>query len=181
MTAGQPVGAPSAEGLHWARIDWRAVHREVYRLQVRIAKAVREGRWGKVKALQRLLTHSYAAKQLAVRRVVTNPAARQDPRSDPRLRSSLRRLLGAAPPPAMAVAPDRSAAAVCPGVWRGVRRCAIVTASTALVTVRRVSQPNQVLEPCAGKLARTVPRGRGTGNRLLLPGVPSALRAPAAG
>jgi len=31
-----------------------------------------EGRFGKVKALQRLLTHSYAAKQLAVRRVVTN-------------------------------------------------------------------------------------------------------------
>jgi RNA-directed DNA polymerase len=72
MTAGQPAGAPSAEGLHGARIDWRAVRREVYRLQVRIAKAVREGRWGKVKALQRLLTHSYSAKQLAVRRVVTN-------------------------------------------------------------------------------------------------------------
>jgi hypothetical protein len=51
----------------------------------------------------------------------------------------------------------------------------------ATVTVRRVSQPNQVLEPCAGKLACTVPRGRGTGNRLLLPGVPVALRAPAPG
>jgi hypothetical protein len=34
----------------------------------------------------------------------------------------------------------------------------------------RVSQPFEGLEPCAGKLARTVPRGRGTGNRLLLPG-----------
>jgi RNA-directed DNA polymerase len=53
-------------------MEWRAVRQEVYRLQVRIAKAVREGRWGKVKALQRLLTHSYSAKQLAVRRVVTN-------------------------------------------------------------------------------------------------------------
>jgi hypothetical protein len=42
----------------------------------------------------------------------------------------------------------------------------------------RVSQPFEVLEPCAGKLACTVPRGRGTGNRLLLPGVPSALRGP---
>ena len=72
MTAGQPAGAPSAERLHWARIDWRAVRCAVYRLQVRIAKAVREGRWGKVKALQGLLTHSCAAKQLAVRRVVTN-------------------------------------------------------------------------------------------------------------
>jgi hypothetical protein len=49
----------------------------------------------------------------------------------------------------------------------------------AMVTVRRVFQPFQVLEPCAGKLARTVPRGRGTGNRLLLPGVPSSLRSSA--
>jgi RNA-directed DNA polymerase len=72
MTAGRPAGAPSAEARDWARIDWRTVRTEVYRLQVRIAKAVREGRWGKVKALQRLLAHSYSAKQLAVRRVVTN-------------------------------------------------------------------------------------------------------------
>jgi hypothetical protein len=42
-----------------------------------------------------------------------------------------------------------------------------------LAVSHRVLQPNQVLEPCAGKLARTVPRGRGTGNRPLLPG-PSA-------
>src|SRR5512134_2432728 len=72
MTVGQPAGAPSAGRTDWARIHWRAVRHKVYRLQVRIAKAVREGRWGKAKALQRLLTHSYAAKQLAVRRVVTN-------------------------------------------------------------------------------------------------------------
>ena len=44
----------------------------VCRLQVRIAKAVRERRWGKVKALQRLLTHSHSAKLLAVRRVTRN-------------------------------------------------------------------------------------------------------------
>src|SRR5208282_3683721 len=35
-------------------------------------KATREGRWGKVKALQRLLTHSFAAKALAVKRVTEN-------------------------------------------------------------------------------------------------------------
>jgi len=40
---------------------------------MRIAKATREGRWGKVKALQWLLTHSSSAKLLAVRRVVRNP------------------------------------------------------------------------------------------------------------
>jgi RNA-directed DNA polymerase len=72
MTVRQLTGAPSAAEENVVRNHWHSVHRAVYRLQVRIAKAVREGRFGKVKALQRLLTHSYAAKQLAVRRVVTN-------------------------------------------------------------------------------------------------------------
>ena len=35
-------------------------------------KAVREGRWGKVKALQWLLTHSLSGKAIAVRRVTEN-------------------------------------------------------------------------------------------------------------
>jgi RNA-directed DNA polymerase len=35
----------------WHAIAWPKVHTEVRRLQVRIAKATREGRWGKVKAL----------------------------------------------------------------------------------------------------------------------------------
>jgi RNA-directed DNA polymerase len=44
----------------------------VRRLQVRIAKAVREDRWNKVKRLQYLLTNSRAAKLLAVKRVTSN-------------------------------------------------------------------------------------------------------------
>ncbi len=56
----------------WHDIDWKAVHRNVRRLQARIVKATKEGRWGKVKALQRLLTHSYSGKALAVRRVTEN-------------------------------------------------------------------------------------------------------------
>src|SRR5260370_23267664 len=56
----------------WHDIDWQAVHRNVRRLQARIVKATKEGRWGKVKALQRLLTHSYSGKALAVRRVTEN-------------------------------------------------------------------------------------------------------------
>ncbi len=48
------------------------IHRNVRRLQVRIAQATKEGRWGKVRALQRLLTHSYSGKVLAVRRVTEN-------------------------------------------------------------------------------------------------------------
>src|SRR5437660_10400409 len=46
--------------------------RNVRRLQVRIAQATKAGRWGKVRALQRLLTHSYSGKVLAVRRVPEN-------------------------------------------------------------------------------------------------------------
>jgi RNA-directed DNA polymerase len=39
---------------------------------VRIAQATKENRWGKARALQRLLTHSYSGKVLAVRRVTEN-------------------------------------------------------------------------------------------------------------
>lgn len=44
--------------------------------QARIVKATKEGRWGKVKALQRLLTHSFSGKALAVRRVTENRGKR---------------------------------------------------------------------------------------------------------
>ena len=74
-TARSMLGASSA--CHdWNSIDWNAVNRQVKRLQMRIAKAVQEERWGKVKALQWLLTHSRAAKLLAVKRVTTNAGAR---------------------------------------------------------------------------------------------------------
>nr|WP_246291537.1 reverse transcriptase N-terminal domain-containing protein [Paraburkholderia fynbosensis] len=39
---------------------------------MRIAKAARERRWGKVQALQWLLTHAFSARLLAVRRVTQN-------------------------------------------------------------------------------------------------------------
>ncbi|HEY4830964.1 MAG TPA: group II intron reverse transcriptase/maturase [Waddliaceae bacterium] len=56
----------------WDSINWKNTEAEVHRLQMRIAKAVSEGRHGKVKALQWLLTHSFHAKLLAVKRVVQN-------------------------------------------------------------------------------------------------------------
>jgi hypothetical protein len=56
----------------WHTIDWYAVHRTVRRLQARIVQAVQAGRWGKVRALQHLLTHSFIGKALAVQRVTTN-------------------------------------------------------------------------------------------------------------
>ena len=66
------TGAPSHTGNEWHDINWRKVYQNVRRLQARIVKASQEGKWGKVKALQRLLTRSYSGKALAVRRVTEN-------------------------------------------------------------------------------------------------------------
>jgi RNA-directed DNA polymerase len=74
MTTAQAVGAVSSEAAEWYAIDWPTINRNVRRLQVRIAQATKEGSWGKVRALQRLLTHSYSGKVLAVRRVTENTA-----------------------------------------------------------------------------------------------------------
>jgi RNA-directed DNA polymerase len=57
-------------------MDWSKYERKVRRLQARIVKATREGRWNKVKALQRLLTHSFGGKALAVKRVTENQGKR---------------------------------------------------------------------------------------------------------
>jgi RNA-directed DNA polymerase len=65
-------GAVSHRESGWSQIDWKRAEHEVKRLQQRIAKATMEGRWGKVHALQRLLTRSYHGKALAVRRATTN-------------------------------------------------------------------------------------------------------------
>jgi len=72
MTMAQTIGAVSSEAAEWYAIDWQAILHNVRRLQVRIVKAMKEGRWGKVRALQRLLTHSFSGKVLAVRRVTEN-------------------------------------------------------------------------------------------------------------
>jgi RNA-directed DNA polymerase len=66
------AGAASAKSDNWKAIDWRKVHREVGRLQIRIAKAISEKRHGRAKALQWLLTRSFSGKALAVKRVVSN-------------------------------------------------------------------------------------------------------------
>jgi RNA-directed DNA polymerase len=76
MTAEYPAGAASHAEVDWHAIDWQQVHQNVRRLQARIVKATQEGRWGKVKALQRLLTHSFSGKALAVKRVTENQGKR---------------------------------------------------------------------------------------------------------
>jgi RNA-directed DNA polymerase len=70
------VGAASRPPDEWHRIHWGQAERRVRRLQTRIAQATQVGKWGKVKALQRLLTHSFSGKALAVRRVTENTGRR---------------------------------------------------------------------------------------------------------
>jgi RNA-directed DNA polymerase len=70
------TGAPITSINDWNAINWQQVEIEVLRLQMRIAKAYREKRYGKVKALQWLLTHSLYAKLLAVKRITSNKGAK---------------------------------------------------------------------------------------------------------
>ena len=70
QTTAIEAGAPINEIHEWNSIYWKAAWKQVRRLQMRIAKAVQENRWNKVKSLQYLLTHSFYAKLLAVKRVL---------------------------------------------------------------------------------------------------------------
>src|SRR5262245_65535789 len=73
MTAATTAGAASHGVVEWHAIEWQKAHQTVCRLQARIVKARQAGRWDKVKALQRRLTHSLSGKVLAVKRVTENP------------------------------------------------------------------------------------------------------------
>jgi RNA-directed DNA polymerase len=60
----------------WNNINWFLVEQSVNKLQVRITKAVKQNKWHKVKRLEYLLTNSYHAKLLAVRKVTQNKGKR---------------------------------------------------------------------------------------------------------
>lgn len=66
------LGAASTDSQTWDSINWSQLRKDVHRLQVRIAKATKEKRWGKVKALQRVLVTSWSARALAVKTVTSN-------------------------------------------------------------------------------------------------------------
>jgi len=70
------VSAPSGAPQQWHDIDWWRVQRNVRAMQLRIAKACREGNWRRVNSLQRMLTRSSSARYLAVRRVTENQGKR---------------------------------------------------------------------------------------------------------
>lgn len=60
----------------WGNIDWLKCELFVRKLQARIVKAQKEGRHNKVKTLQWMLTHSFYAKALAVKRVTSNKGSK---------------------------------------------------------------------------------------------------------
>jgi RNA-directed DNA polymerase len=76
MNMDSSMYASSGDAPPWEQLDWPQCERHVRRLQARIVKATQAGRWGKVKALQRLLTHSFSGKALAVKRVTENQGKR---------------------------------------------------------------------------------------------------------
>ena len=72
MNVEQSMCAASGPESQWEQIDWSQCEQKVRRMQARIVKATQEGRHGKVKALQWLLTHSFDGRALAVKRVTHN-------------------------------------------------------------------------------------------------------------
>ena len=64
--------ASLTESIAWQYIRWDIVMLRVKSLQRRIVKAVQAGRWNLVKVLQGILSRSYAARLLAIRRVTEN-------------------------------------------------------------------------------------------------------------
>jgi len=53
-------------------LNWKKIQKYVKKLQMRIAKAVRENKFHKAKSLFRLLVNSFYAKLLSILRVITN-------------------------------------------------------------------------------------------------------------
>lgn len=73
---GIECSASSHQKVDWQAIDWRLVHQQVRATQARITKASQDQDWRRVKALQRSLIRSFAARALAVRRVTENTGKR---------------------------------------------------------------------------------------------------------
>ncbi|MBN2796158.1 MAG: reverse transcriptase N-terminal domain-containing protein [Clostridia bacterium] len=80
MNVGKPKRASTRASadynILWQGLKWHEIELRVNKLQSRIAKAVERGHYILVKKLQYLLTNSFAAKLLAVRKVTTNKGKR---------------------------------------------------------------------------------------------------------
>jgi len=53
----------------WMKAPWKQFRRNLFRLQVRVYKAIRVGDQRKARSLQKLILKSFAARQLAIRQV----------------------------------------------------------------------------------------------------------------
>jgi len=83
LTVGRLTDATGAvPALDWGQINWRKVERDVRRLQQRIFMAKVRGDRRRLQALQRLLTSSWSAKLLAVRKVAQDNSGRKTPGID---------------------------------------------------------------------------------------------------
>lgn len=60
----------------WTELNWEEAEKYVNRLQIRIVKAVQANKPNPVKRLQYLLTHSFYAKALAIKKVTSNRGKR---------------------------------------------------------------------------------------------------------
>jgi len=69
------AGAPKDDAVSWTLVDCDRARGEVRRLQLRIAKAVKDSWWSKAHTLQHLLTRSLYAKLVAVKRVTSTTIA----------------------------------------------------------------------------------------------------------
>src|SRR5262245_14765330 len=70
------AGANQRSAVHVPSINWKRGNRNVRRLQRRIVEAQQQNEKRKVRALQFILTRSYSARCLAVRRVTENSGRR---------------------------------------------------------------------------------------------------------
>src|SRR6266542_4762321 len=131
------AGASLRQAVDWRSIKWKRANRNVRRLQRRIVQAQQQGKKRKVRALQFILTRSYSARCLAVRRVVENPGRRTpgvDGQNSTRQRRKLRPWKNSAQkninrsPSSASTSPRRTGGAVAPSefqLWMIalVRRC----------------------------------------------------------
>lgn len=62
----------ASPNIDWHSVNWQKVNQNVKKMQIRIVKATQEGKQGKVKSLQWLLTHSFSGKAIAVKKVTEN-------------------------------------------------------------------------------------------------------------
>lgn len=72
----QSAAGASLRPVDWHSIQWKKANRNVRRLQRRIVQAQQQGKKRTVRALQFILTRSFSARSLAVRRVTENSGKR---------------------------------------------------------------------------------------------------------